>query len=121
MNLAAYRVQRLEPGGINYEPAGRQVVVWGIHADDTDRLITGIKFGNTVLTRIGSPAKIPGGFNIWEGEQVEALRIRAMRDVVPSLPGNALRDSKGKPVGYFIYAGLPEDHCKAIAEQEGSL
>ena len=103
--LTSYRVQRLEPGGINYEPPERQIAVWGLHADDTDRSITGIKFGDAVLGRL-------------PGEEIEMLRIRAMRDLVPQLPADALRDPNGKPVGYFTYAGLPPDHCKATAERE---
>jgi hypothetical protein len=102
--LTSYRVQRLEAGGINYEQPERQIVVWGFHADDTDRLITGIKFGDTLLERL-------------PGEEVEILRIRAMREVVPLLPPDALRDSKGKPVGYFTYSGLPPDHCEVTPER----
>ena len=99
------RVQRLEPGGVNYEPPEVQIVVWGIHGSDS---VTGIKFGDAVLGRMA-------------GETCEALRIRAMREIVPSLPADALRDRNGKPAGYFIYAGLPPDYCKADAEREARL
>ena len=104
--LKRYRVQRVEPGGINYEPPERQVVVWGLR--EGSEAVTGIKFGDTLLERT-------------PGEQVEALRIRAMQTVIPSLPADALRDSKDKPVGYFTYAGLPADHCEATAEKEATL
>jgi hypothetical protein len=101
--LTSYRVQRLEPGGINYEPPERQIVVWGLH--EASNAVTGIKFGDLVLGRA-------------QGEEVEALRIRAMRELVPQLPADALRDPKGKPVGWFTYAGLPPDHCRAVAQRE---
>ena len=104
--LPQQRVQRINPGGINYEPAERQVVVWGIHGGS--EFVTGIKVGTTTLER--SP-----------GEEIEALRLRAMCEVVPILPPDTLRDSKGKAVGYFTYQGLDPDHCKAVAEREGKL
>src|SRR5512138_3105491 len=98
-------VERIEPGGVNYEPPERQVAVWGLHGSDA---VTGIQFGDAVLGRLA-------------GETLEALRIRAMREIVPTLPSDALRDCNGKPVGYFIYAGLPPDYCKASAEYEATL
>ena len=104
--LRRYRVQRVEAGGINYEPLERQIVVWGIH--EGSEFVTGLKFGEASLGRL-------------PGEQVEALRIRAMRELVPHLSPNAPRDSKGKAAGYFTYAGLPADHCRAVAEREAGL
>jgi hypothetical protein len=102
--LGGQRVQRVEPNGVHCEPPSSRLVVWGIHGGS--EFVTGIKFGETALGR--APA-----------EEVEALRVRAMRDVVPNLAPDALRDSKGSAVGYFTYAGLPADHCRAVAEQEG--
>jgi hypothetical protein len=104
--LNSYRVQRLEANGINYEPHERQCVVWGIHEGSAS--VIGIKFGDVMLAR--QPR-----------EEIHDLRIRAMREVIPTLLADALRDSKGKPVGYFVYQGLSEDHCKAVAEKEGKL
>ena len=94
--LRARRVQRIEPAGVNYEPPERQIAVWGIH--EASDLAIGIKLGDAVLWRA-------------PGETVEALRVRAMRELVPHLPPDAPRDPKGKAVGHFIYPGLPEDHC----------
>jgi hypothetical protein len=104
--LSSYRVQRVEPAGINYEPPSAQIVVWGIH--EGSEHVTGIRFGDTLLQRA-------------PGELVEALRIRAMREVVPSLPANALRDPNGKAVGYLTYAGLPVDHCVVTPQRLAGL
>ena len=109
-HLASQPVQRVQPGGINREPSAHRLVVWGIHGGGD--FVTGLQVGSTLLERrladpvTGAPA-----------ESEDALRIRAMR----ALPPDALRDSKGSAVGYFLYAGLPADHCKAVAEREGPL
>lgn len=100
------RVQRLEPGGVNTEPASLRLVLWGIHERSGQEC--GVRIGDATLTRL-------------PGEEVEAMRIRAMRQVVPALPANALRDTKGSAVGWFIYPGLPEDHCRTVAERESQL
>jgi hypothetical protein len=99
--LHSQRVQRLEPGGIDTEPASTRLVVWGIQGGSD--FVTGIAVGDLVLGRLA-------------GEDTDALRIRARRN----LPANPLRDSKGSAVGYFIYAGLPPDHCRAQAYKEGA-
>jgi hypothetical protein len=105
--LKQQRVQRVEMGGIHSEPPSAQLVVWGIHGGG--ELVVGLQVGDVALDRLA-------------GEEVDALRVRAMRDVVPNLPPNALRDSKGVAVGYFIYAGLPPDHCEPTAQHlEGIL
>ena len=102
-------VQRLEPSGVNFEPASNRLVVWGIHGDSDS--VIGLCVGNIVLSRLpyngitGAPA-----------ESVDALRIRAMRN----LPPDASRDSKGSAMGYFIYAGLDPDYCRgALSDEEG--
>jgi hypothetical protein len=112
--LGQQPVQRVQPGGINYEPAAHRLVVWGIHGGGD--FVTAIQVGATVLTR-----RLPDPITGAAAESEDALRARAMRDVVPTLPPDALRDSKGAAVGYFLYAGLPADHCKAVAEREGPL
>ncbi|MDP1550516.1 MAG: hypothetical protein Q8L97_10210 [Nitrosomonas sp.] len=47
-----------------------------------------------------------------EKESIDRLRIRAARELVPNLSGTAPRTSQGTPIGYFVYRGLPADHCK---------
>ena len=94
--LQGQRVQRLEMGGVNYEPPGSQLVVWGIHGGGA--FIVALRIGNAELQRR-------------EGETEDQLRIRAMREVVPSLPPDAIRDPNGKAVGYFTYTGLPAEYC----------
>jgi len=93
-------------GGVHSEPASARLVVWGIHGGGD--FVTGLGVGDVVLNRL-------------PGEAVDALRVRAMRDVVPTLPPDALRDSKGAAVGYFVYTGLPPDQCKTVAEREATL
>lgn len=95
--LKSQRVQRVEMSGIHTQPASRRLVVWGIHGGSN--FVIGLKVGETLLERL-------------PGEEVDALRVRAMRDVVPTLPPDARRDSKGVAVGYFVYAGMSPDHCK---------
>jgi hypothetical protein len=112
--LTAQPVQRVEPGGVNTEPAAHRLVVWGIHGGSD--FVTGLQVGSTLLERL-PPNPLTGA----PRESNDALRIRAMREVVPALPPDALRDSKGSAVGYFLYADLPADHCKAVAEREGPL
>jgi hypothetical protein len=108
--LAAQRVQRVEPGGINYEPAENRLVIWGIHG--AGDYVTALRIGGALVERL-PPDPLTGA----PREEVDALRVRAMR----SLPPDALRDSKGSAVGYFLYAGLPADHCAAAAAREGPL
>lgn len=109
-------VQRVEPGGVhvNAEPASNRLVVWGIHGGSD--FITGICVGATVLERLPRNA-----ITAAPKESADDLWIRARREVVPNLPPDALRDRHGAAVGYFLYAGLPADHCKAVAEREGVL
>jgi hypothetical protein len=99
-------VQRVEPGGIITDPRAAPLVTWGLHG--ASNFVIGIQIGETVLERL-------------PGEEVDALRVRAMIDVVPNLPPDTLRDSKGSAVGFFRYDGLPSDHCKQVAEQQASL
>jgi hypothetical protein len=94
-------VQRIEPNGINTEPESARLVLWGIHG--ASRFVIGVQIGDTLLERT-------------PGEEVEALRIRAMREIVPNLPPDALRDSKGSAVGYFVYTGLPPNHCQPTSQ-----
>ena len=101
--LGVARVTRLEAAGINYEPPENQIVVWGIHG--ADNFVIGLMIGATLLV----------------GEDPEHLRLRAMREVKNLPPDTTLRDTKGKPVGWFIYTGLPKDHCRAVAEREARL
>jgi len=105
--LRGQRVQRVEMSGVHSEPHTARLVVWGIHGGGD--FVTGLRVGGTVLER-------------QPGEEVDALRVRAMREVVPTLPPDAFRDSKGAAVGHFTYAGLPPDHCRPTARHlEGHL
>jgi len=104
--LLTQPVQRVQMGGIHNEPADARLVVWGLHGGS--EFVTGLQIDGVYVERV-------------PGETCDALRIRAMRTVTPNLPATALRDSKGAAVGYFTYSGLPLDHCKAIAENEGKL
>jgi hypothetical protein len=104
--LLRQRVQRVEPGCA--VPAG--LVLWGIHGGSD--FVVGLAIGATVIERLP-----PNPFSGAPREDVDALRVRALREVPP----DALRDSKGSAVGYYLYAGLPPDHCRAVAEREGSL
>ena len=49
-------------------------------------------------------------------ESEDALRVRAGRN----LPPDALRDSKGSAIGWFLYSGMPPDFCKSKAYDEAS-
>ena len=101
--LKAQRVQRVEMTGVHCEPTEARLVVWGIHGGG--EYVIGLQVSNVYLERKA-------------GEECDALRIRAMREVALNLPAGALRDRKGSAVGYFVYAGLPVEHCKATAERE---
>src|SRR5437870_3730174 len=90
-DLPKQQVQRVEMGGVHYEPPGSQLVVWGIHGGSD--FVIALRIGDAELERRA-------------GESVDELRIRAMRDVVPNLPLDALRDANGKAVGYFCYSGM---------------
>jgi hypothetical protein len=45
-------------------------------------------------------------------ESTDQLRIRAARELVPVLSESVPRDQRGCPIGYFIYEGLDQDHCR---------
>src|SRR3954464_5087714 len=100
--LPRMRVQRVEPAGILYQP--HRLVVWGIHG--AGAYVLGMQVGDSYLAR-----RQVASLNGDPPETVDQLRERAMRDVVPHLPPNCLRDRNGSAVGYFIYEGLPADHC----------
>lgn len=106
--LSSQRVQRVEPGGVNYEPPSARLVVWGIHG--AGDFVTGLQVGDALLLRA---ARDP--FTGAPEETADQLRIRAMREAVPALPPDAMRDSKGSAVGYFVYEGLPLEHCRPTA------
>ncbi len=94
-------------GGIHSEPPAARLVCWGIHGGGEH--VRALKIGDIVLERLA-------------GEEVDALRVRAMREVVPNLPADAWRDSRGAAIGYFVYIGLDQDHCAPSAQHlEGIL
>jgi len=93
--LIRQRVQRIEPVAPYLETPPARLIVCGIHGGDD--FATGLRVGETVFPR--------------EGESTDALRFRAMRAV----PADALRDVKGDAIGYFVYSGLPPDHCAPTA------
>lgn len=83
-----------------------RLVVWGIRYAGADEFVTALQIGGIVVERRGAPAESP-----------DMLRLRAMREIVPLLPPNALRDPKGSAVAFFRYAGLPPDHCQKASLQ----
>ena len=103
--LQNQKVQRVQMGGANYEPPEHQLVCWGIHGGSD--FVLALRIGEAELPRR-------------EGETVDELRIRAMREVVPNLPPGALRDPSGKAVGYFVYLGLPPEYCFPTASRLAS-
>ena len=112
--LSSQPVQRIEPAGVLYEyDPERRLVIWGIHG--AGAYVLGVQVHDTYVERrrtVSLSGEPP--------ESVDQLRERAMRSVVPTLPPSALRDSKGSAVGYFVYEGLPVDHCRAKAYEEGA-
>ena len=108
-------VQRIEPAGVIYEQHGpdRRLVLWGVHG--AGDYVVGVHIHNTYVERRRT-VSLKGD----PPETVDQLRDRAMSNVVPTLPPTALRDSKGSAVGYFVYEGLPVDHCRAKAYEEGA-
>jgi hypothetical protein len=87
-----------------------RLVVWGIRAAGADDCVIALQIGDIVLE--------PRGHDPVTGappESPEILRLRAMAEVVSSLPPGAPRDTKGSAIGYFVYRGLPADHCKKAA------
>lgn len=78
--------------------------VWGI--EGADELVTGICVDGQIMNRVKC--------NLYTGtplEPTDKLRMRAAREFVPRLSEAAPRDQRGYPLGYFIYEGLPIDHC----------
>src|SRR6266705_2436958 len=105
--LRLQRIERIEPAGIIADPHAAPLVVWGIHG--AGEHVRALRIGDVVLERL-------------PGEEVDALRVRAMREVVPNLPADAWRDSRGAAIGYFVYIGLDQDHCAPSAQHlEGIL
>jgi hypothetical protein len=112
-------VQRIEMSGVYPTPPVARLVVWGIHGGS--EFVTGLQIGTTYIERRGSRIPIAWSEPVWSGETCDELRLRAINAIAPTLPADALRDSKGAVVGYFVYQNLPPDHCKAVAEREGRL
>jgi len=107
--LSRFKIAVIERGGINKENLPPHVTV-GIWAAGASEFVTGCGFDGTVLQRMpydpitGTPA-----------ESVDACVWRAAKQLVPSLPATAPRDTQGRAVGYLVYAGLSEDHCRPVS------
>lgn len=84
------------------------IVVYGI-GNGSDHC-TGICLGDIVLER--APANPITGA---PREAVDALVLRAMRDVAPTLPAGARRDKYGRALAWLKYDGLPATHCRPPA------
>lgn len=65
---------------------------WGEH-------ITGIVVHDKEFQRAG-------------GESVDAFTFRVAREVAQGLPAEAKRDHLARPIGHYVYDGLPADHCR---------
>jgi hypothetical protein len=101
--LKQQRVQRVEPAG----PIAGRLCIFGLHG--AGEFVRAIQIGDVVLERL-------------PGEETDALRMRAMREVVPNLPVDAWRDSSGNVVGFFRYDGLDPDFCRPTTRHlEGSM
>jgi hypothetical protein len=110
--LARHRVERLEPAGVLMVEEPR-LVLWGIHG--AGEYVIGVHVHETYVERRGRDP-LTGA----PRETLDQLRERVMRTIVPYLPDTALHDSKGAAVGYFVYDGLPADHCRPKAYEEGA-
>src|SRR5260221_14690637 len=64
--------------------------------------VTGLCVGDVVLQRLPANPVIGSA-----EETTDALRLRAAL----ALPPDVLRDAKGEALGFFLYSGLPPEHC----------
>ena len=99
--LTKFPVEVVERGGIHYDPLPPHITM-GIRAYGASEYVTGCGFDGAVIQR--APA-----------EEVDACVYRAAKQLVPQLPDTAPRDAQGRAVGYLVYAGLSEDHCRPVS------
>lgn len=105
--LHKFPVELVQRGGITQEKLPPHITM-GIRCYGASEYVIGCGFDGTVLYRTpydpitGTPA-----------ESVDACVWRAARELVPLLPDTAPRDAQGRAVGYLVYSGLPEDHCRS--------
>lgn len=98
-------VQILERGSPLTEDVPH-LVVYGI-GNGSDHC-TGICVGDMCLEReIVNPLSSEPRL-----ESVDALVLRAMRDLAPTLPPDTRRDKYARPVAWLKYDGLPAEHCR---------
>src|SRR5258708_29973602 len=72
-----------------------------------DEFVTGLCVGDIVLQRLAED-RVTGK----PEETTDALRLRAAL----ALPPDVLRDAKGEAIGFFLYSGLPPEHCYPTAQ-----
>jgi hypothetical protein len=107
--LIKFPVELVQRGSITHEDLPPHITM-GIRAYGASEFVTGCGFDGTVIQRApydpitGTPA-----------ESVDACVYRAAKQLVPSLPDTAPRDSQGRAIGYLVYSGLSEEHCKPVS------
>lgn len=96
--LSRHPVERLGLVGAWTGPV--RLAVCGVPGGDN--FVTGLCVGDTVLQRLPANPVIGSA-----EETTDALRLRAAL----ALPPDVLRDAKGEAIGFFLYTGLPPEHC----------
>lgn len=105
-NLTNARIEIVERSGVTGEDLPPNVTM-GLRDYYASQHVIGCGFGDRTVRREESDF-----ITRMERESVDAMVWRAARELVPSLPDSAPRDAQGRAMGYLIYSGLPEDHCR---------
>lgn len=104
--LHKFPVELVQRGSVSFVTLPLHITM-GIRAHGASEYCIGCGFDGVVIQRTsydpitGTPA-----------ETVDACVWRAARTIVPDLPTTAPRDAQGRAIGYLVYSGLPEDHCR---------